>query len=85
MVEFVGKYNLDFPGKAGKNGEYEMLIVSEFDDNEQEVARKLFYMRNSVETAVRLLNNELIIAELMEKANNSRIRLARRTLILNAN
>ena len=85
MVTFVGKYNLDFPGKAGKNGEYEMLIVSEFDDNEQEIARKLFYMRNSVETAVRLLNNEFIIAELMEKANNSRIRLARRTLILNAN
>ena len=84
MVTFVGKYNLDFPGKAGKNGEYEMLIVSEFDDNEQEIARKLFYMRNSVETAIRLLDNELIIAELMEKANNSRIRLTRKTMILNA-
>lgn len=83
MVTFVGKYNLDFPGRAGNNDEYEMLIVSEFDDNEQEVARKIFYLKNTVETAKRLLDSEILIAELMERPNYSRIRLAQKTMILN--
>ena len=83
MVTFVGKYNLDFPGRAGNNNEYEMLIVSEFDDNEQEVARKIFYLKNTVETAKRLLDSEILIAELMERPNYSRIRLAQKTMILN--
>ena len=85
MVEYVGKYNLDFCGKAGNNDEYEMLIVSEFDENDNEIVRKTFYLKNTVETAKRLLNSEILIAELMERPNNSRIRIARRTLILNAN
>lgn len=84
MVTFVGRYNLDFCGKAGKNGEYEMLIVSEFDDNDNEIARKTFYLNNTVETAKRLLNSEILIAELMERPNYSRIRLAQKTMILNA-
>ena len=84
MVAFVGKYNLDFPGRAGNNNEYEMLIVSEFDENDNEVARKTFYLNNTVETAKRLLDSEIMIAELMERPNYSRIRLAQKTMILNA-
>jgi len=82
MVEYVGKYNLDFCGKAGNNDEYEMLIVSEFDENDNEIVRKTFYLKNTVETAKRLLNSEILIAELMERPNNSRIRLAQKTMIL---
>lgn len=84
MVTFVGKYNLDFPGRVGNNNEYEMLIVSEFDNNDNEIARKTFYLNNTVETAKRLLDSEILIVELMERPNYSRIRLAQKTMILNA-
>ena len=73
MVEYVGKYNLDFAGKAGNNDEYEMLIVSEFDKLGKEIDRKTFYLSNTIDEIKQLLDNEYQIAELMQKPNNSKI------------
>lgn len=74
MVHEIGRFNLDLCGKAGYDDEFDMAIVSEFDDYDNELRRKTFYLckdNDNLEYYEILTESEL--DRLMRYSNNSRI------------
>lgn len=72
MVEEVGKYNVDYAGKAYDNEsrEYSLIIISEFVGN-KEVARKVFYFFGNVPK----FHNEQEIDEIFSFPNYSQLQI----------
>lgn len=64
---YIGKYNLDFCGKAGKREEYDVLIISEFN-GDTEIDRRVLYIQNADISAMSNMT-ELEVNKLMQYPN----------------
>lgn len=54
MVEYIRNFNLEHAGDIwGGNKRYRMLIISEFDDKENEIGRKVIYITPETEKFAR--------------------------------
>lgn len=69
----VGKFNIDIAGKAGHFDEYDLVIISEFD-NDTEIDRRTLYVQNAD-----LLHelSELEVCSIMGLCNYAKFRLYR--------
>lgn len=47
MIKMIGKFNVDYEGRSyDGNQVYEIVIISEFDRADKEIARKVFYFKD---------------------------------------
>lgn len=47
ITKIIGKYNVDYAGEVyDGNQKYQMIIIIEFDDENEEVDKKVFYFKD---------------------------------------
>lgn len=73
MVEYIGKYNVDYAGLSyDRNTPYELVIISEFD-KDKEIRRKTYYFQHDKSYIKPKLKTEADIEKVMKFKQYSKI------------